>query len=267
MIVVSFQLSVVSCQFSVFSYSIIQLFNYSVIQLFNIMRSIPLLFLLLGFSFLTKAQIVETTPYEFAYGVSGGATFSSVSFSPRVLQHNLKGMTFGITGRMTMGEHVGLQVELNYTQQGWNEKFEPEDVNEENEEASAVTNYKYNRTMNYFQLPFYTHVQFGSDNVKGFINAGPQIGYLISESTRENLNGAQPGRVNIQHEMAAQKKFEWGISGGAGIEVRTGIGYFTLEGRYLYSLGDIYNTRQEDPFSKASGQTITVKLSYLIPVK
>ena len=234
------------------------------------MRIIPpfLLFLLFGFSFFTKAQIVVTTPYEFAYGVSGGTTFSSVSFSPRVLQNNLIGMTLGATGRMTMGEYVGLQVELNYAQQGWNEKFEPEVIDEENNGSSvAAVNYKYNRIMNYFQLPFYTHIQFGGDNVKGFFNIGPQIGYLISESTRENLNGAQPGRVNIQHEMAAQKKFEWGISGGVGIEIRTGIGYFTLEGRYLYSLGDIYYTRQEDPFSKASGQTTTIKLSYLIPVR
>ena len=228
-------------------------------------RNFYLLFLFFGFSFFTKAQIVVTTPYEFAYGVSGGTTFSTVSFSPRVLQNKLTGLTLGFTGRMTMGEHVGLQVELNYAQQGWSEKFEPEDTGQENEGSSvAVSNYRYSRTMNYFQLPFYTHVQFGGDNVKGFINAGPQIGFLISESTNENLNGAQPGRVNIQHDIAAQKKFEWGISGGAGIELRTGIGYFILEGRYLYSLGDIYNTRQEDPFSKASGQTITIKLSYLI---
>ena len=230
------------------------------------LRISPLFFLLLGFSLFTKAQIVETTPYEYAYGVSRGATFSSVTFSPRVLQNNLKGMTLGFTGRMTMGEYVGLQVELNFAQQGWSEKFEPESTDEENEVTTAATKYKYNRTMNYFQLPFYTHVQFGGDKMKGFFNAGPQIGYLIGESTRENLDGAQPGRVNIQHEMAAQKRFEWGISGGAGIEIRTSIGYFILEGRYLYSLGDIYNTRREDPFSKASGQTITVKLSYLITV-
>lgn len=214
-----------------------------------------------------KAQIIITTPYEFSVGVSGGTTFSSLSFSPKVTQGMLMGTTFGITGRMTMGEYVGLQVELNYVQQGWKEDFESDDESLTEEERETLANYKYNRRLSYLQLPFYTHIQFGGKNVKGFINAGPQIGYLLSESTDQNLNGATPGKENTQHNMPVEKKFEWGISGGAGIEIRTGIGYFLMEGRYLYSLGDIYNTRREDHFTKASGQTISAKISYLIPLK
>ena len=202
-----------------------------------------------------KAQIIVTTPYEFSAGVSGGTTFSSVTFSPKVTQGMLMGATFGVTGRMTMGKNVGLQTELNYVQQGWEEKYE------ENPE------YQYSRRMNYLQLPFYTHIQFGKGNVKGFINAGPQIGYMIGESTKRNFEGNIPGKVNEQHDTPTKNKFEWGISGGAGIEVRTSAGYFLLEGRYLYSLGDIYGTKRSDYFTKASGQTITVKVSYLIPFK
>ena len=204
---------------------------------------------------IVKAQIIITTPYEFSMGVSGGTTFSSVTFSPKVPQSMLLGATFGLTGRMTMGEYVGLQAELNYVQQGWEEMYE---------ERPEL---KYSRRIDYLQLPFYTHIQFGGDKVKGFLNAGPQIGYMISESTKNDLNGEQPGRVNEQHNMPVEKKFEWGISGGAGIEIRTGIGYFLLEGRYLYSLGDIYGTKRSDYFTKASGQTITAKVSYLIPFK
>jgi len=224
-----------------------------------------LLFILM--TSVVKAQIIITTPYEFSVGVSGGTTFSSVTFSPKVTQDMLMGTTFGITGRMTMGEYVGLQVELNYVQQGWKENFESDDENITEEEREELSKYKYNRRLNYLQLPFYTHIQFGGKNVKGFINAGPQIGYLLSESTTENLNGAQPGKENTQHNMPVEKKFDWGISGGAGIEIRTGIGYFLVEGRYLYSLGDIYSTKRKDHFTKASGQTITAKISYLIPLK
>lgn len=211
-----------------------------------------------------RAQIIITTPYEFSAGVSGGTTFSSVTFNPRVEQNTLRGMTFGVTGRMTMGQYVGLQLEINYAQQGWDEFFE---ITEETEGEVAIpenarTDYKYARRLNYLQMPFYTHVQFGGKNVKGFIHAGPQIGYFLSESTNENLNGDRPA---MQHNMPVEKKFEWGISGGAGIELRTGIGYFLLEGRYYYSFGDIYSTKVKDNFSKASIQTITAKASYLIP--
>jgi hypothetical protein len=211
-----------------------------------------------------RAQIIITTPYEFSAGVSGGTTFSSVAFSPKVEQTMLRGVTFGVTGRMTTGKNVGLQLEINYAQQGWDEFFEQtEEAGEATEKPG--TDYRYARRLNYLQVPFYTHVQFGGKNVKGFINAGPQLGYLISESTDENLNGAGPATYNEQHNMPVGQKFEWGISGGAGIEIRTGIGYFLLEGRYFYSFGDIYSTKVKDSFSKASSQAITVKVSYLWP--
>jgi hypothetical protein len=67
--------------------------------------------------------------------------------------------------------------------------------------------------------------------------------------------------------MPAENRFEWGIGGGAGIEVRTGIGYFLLEGRYHYSFGDIYSTKRRDYFSKASGEVITAKITYLMPFR
>ena len=221
-----------------------------------------ILLLLFGTVFTTKAQIVITTPYEFAYGVSGGTTFSSVSFTPRVLQTMRPGVTFGLTGRMNMGQNMGLQLELNYAQQGWKEKYE-------DEEGKPINEYHYSRLINYIQLPFHTRVQFNlaGENVKGFFLAGPQIGYMLGESTKENLDGANPGKEFMQHTMPVEKKFEWGISGGVGIEIRTGIGCFILDGRYLYSLGDIYNTRREDYFMKASGQIIATKITYLIPLK
>ena len=222
----------------------------------------------LGLYWVAKSQIIITTPYEFAVGVSGGAAFSSVTFSPKVLQSKKIGPTFGLTGRMTMGKNVGLQLEMNFVQQGWKEKYEPPEATEEEGEVSPPTpDYHYRRQLNYVQMPFYSRVQFGGKNVKGFLQAGPQIGYFIGESTRENLNGATPGRVNTQHDMPVQNKFEWGISGGGGIEIRTGIGLFIMEGRYLYSLGDIYHARREDPFSKSATQVISAKISYLIQLK
>jgi hypothetical protein len=200
------------------------------------------------------AQILITTPYEFAAGVSGGATFSSVSFNPRVPQGSLTGATFGLTGRMTMGENVGLQVELNYAQQGWNEVYD------------TAPEYRYHRRLDYLQLPFYTHVRFGGKQVQGFFHAGPQIGYLLAESSAEN--GAERPPVAVtQHDMAVENSLEWGISGGAGIEFRSGVGFFLVEGRYYYSFGDIYGTQRKDRFSKASSQVISAKITYLLPLR
>jgi hypothetical protein len=66
--------------------------------------------------------------------------------------------------------------------------------------------------------------------------------------------------------MPVEKNFAWGICGGPGIELRTGIGSFQIEGRYYYGLGDIYGNRKSDHFPQSSSQLYFVKITYLVPI-
>lgn len=193
---------------------------------------------------------------ELAVGASFGMNFSSVSFTPSIPTKMKLGFNGGATIRWNTEPNLGLQAELNFTQHGWQEEFEEQ------------PQYKYNRTINYVELPFLTHIHFGSQRVRVFVNLGPKIGYALSESTESNLNGVNPNpnREEAQHTLDVQKKFDWGLCGGPGIELRTGIGSFLLEGRYYYALGDIFNSRKGDTFSKSSSQVISARLTYLIPV-
>lgn len=194
---------------------------------------------------------------ELSIGASFGTNFSSVSFSPKVKQGMLMGFNGGATIRWNTEANLGLQAELNFSQQGWQEKYESHPEQE------------YKRTINYLEIPFLTHIYFGSKKVKVFVNLGPQIGYALGEKTSSNLGDDFKPEENsdtFQHDKSIDKKFEWGLCGGPGIEFRTGIGYFLLEGRYFYALGDIYNSRKEDHFSKSASQTIAVKLTYLLPI-
>ncbi|MDR3269724.1 MAG: PorT family protein [Tannerella sp.] len=195
---------------------------------------------------------------EWAVGVSGGVSFASVGFSPKIQEGLLMGYQGGLTLRWITEKNLGLQLELNVKQQGWKENF---DANEHPEYAD----YYFHRRMNYAEIPFFTHIYFGGDHTRFFVNLGPQIGYLFSERTKENLNGAEPQNINAQHTMPADKKIEWGLCGGPGLEIRTGMGYFLLEGRYFYALSDFYNTRQQDVFAKASAQVFSFKITYLMP--
>ncbi len=193
---------------------------------------------------------------ELAVGASFGVNFSSVSFTPRVPTKMKLGFNGGATIRWNTDPSLGLQAELNFTQHGWQEKFDEQ------------PQYRYTRTVNYVELPFLTHIHFGSERVRVFVNLGPKIGYALSESTESNLNGVNPNanRPDEQHTLEVQHKFDWGLCGGPGIEFRTGIGSFLLEGRYYYALGDMFNSRKEDPFPKSSSQVISAKLTYLIPI-
>jgi len=222
------------------------------------MRSTVCLIFIVAFAGIgVKAQ--HTFRPEWAIGASGGIGFSSANFSPKVTQNKLRGFNGGITGRWITQSNLGLQLEVNLKQQGWSELID--------ETVVPVTNPFYIRRMTYVDIPFLTHIYFGTDKIRFFVNLGPQIGFFLRESTSENLNGAYvSGKPNAQHTLSAEKNFEWGLGGGPGIEIRSGIGFFLLEGRYYYGLSDFYNTRHEDYFSKASTQSISVKLTYLIQI-
>ena len=63
-------------------------------------------------------------------------------------------------------------------------------------------------------------------------------------------------------------KFDYGIAGGGGVELRTKkAGSFLLEGRYYFALSDFYSTTKKDYFARAAHGTITVKLTYLFDLK
>ena len=204
----------------------------------------------------TVTQAQNTFKREIAFGANAGVNFSSVSFVPKVQQKQLLGFNGGGVIRWLSEKHLGLQAEVNLSQQGWSEDF-PD---------YPDMNYAYTRTINYIDIPFLTHIYFGEKKVRFFINLGPKIGYAISESTSENLNGAKPNKMNDQHDMPVEYKFDWGLCGGPGLEFRTGVGYFQLEGRYTYALGGIYGSSKEDAFAKSAKQVLSVRVAYLIPI-
>ena len=80
------------------------------------------------------------------------------------------------------------------------------------------------------------------------------------------MGDATPNTTNDQHDMPIDKKFDWGLCGGPGLEIRTGVGYFLLEGRYYYALGDMYKSKKADIFPKSSARVLSVKLTYLLPL-
>ena len=111
-----------------------------------------------------------------AIGGKAGMTMSRMSFAPEVKQNFQNGMMAGITVRYTEENHFGLIGELNIEQRGWKENFE------ENAEFS------YSRTLTYLQIPLLTHIYFGGKKFKGFVNLGPEFGYMISSSISANFD-------------------------------------------------------------------------------
>lgn len=223
-------------------------------------------FLLIILNFLCVFSLsAQKSPFnpELYVGAGGGMFFSRVDFEPNISQGLHKGFHGGISAKYISEKHLGLLLEINFAQRGWTEDFKnnPE--------------YSYIRTLNYLEMPFMTHVYVGNKS-RFIFNIGPQISYLLSESLsmsdalaneleqRRALYEEGSGPVPEERYETIAKKFDYGIIAGLGFALKTGIGDFDLEGRYYFGLGDIFNNRRGDYYSRSAHRIIEAKLTYYL---
>ncbi|WP_321332155.1 porin family protein [uncultured Bacteroides sp.] len=213
--------------------------------------------LLMAISLPVAAQVGEQRS-NFSIGVNGGVNYNSVSFTPKIKQNSLTGLNGGITARYISEKYFsmicGVQVELNYSQKGWSELIE------DNTDT-------YSRNMNYLEIPFLAHLAFGKDRGgQFFLNLGPQIAFLLNEKENMSASWDPANRTNEQYGKMAESKFDYGIVGGAGLEIKTKAGNFLIEGRYYFGLSDFYNSTKSDYFSRSAHSTLTAKVTYLFDI-
>lgn len=227
-------------------------------------------FILIVLTFSTQLKGQSKFSPEWNIGIGAGPTFSYMSIIPADPQKRVKTkMTLqyhgGVSVRYITENHLGLIAELNYSQLGWETQFDDE------------SEFTHTHTLNYLEVPFLSHIYFGSDKVRCFVNLGPKIGFLIGEneklnsaltewldSTDESIIAKRESEAVELYNKKADKKFDYGITAGLGMELRTGIGNFALEGRYYFGFGDIYNSRKKDVFSRSANRAISARLTYFI---
>lgn len=234
-------------------------------------------FVLMMLPYVAQAQIGQHRN-TLSVGVNGGYNLTTIRFTPKVVQSMKGGINGGLTVRYTVEKYfstiASVQAEINYSQLGWKEKIQ--DSNDQ-PVINAVTGLaeQYERTIIYVQIPFMAHLAWGRENrgVNFFVNAGPQFGIYINESTKSNFEWAnrnttdRANTIVAQDTMSVENKFDYGITAGAGIEwAIPKVGRFTLEGRYYYGLGNIYGDSKRDYFASSNFGTIIIKLGYLFDI-
>lgn len=217
---------------------------------------------LLGGAVSGTAQRLYTP--DLRVGVKAGATFSEMAWSPTVRQGFTPGMTCGVIVRYAEEKHFGLIGELNFVQRGWAESFEP------------GTGLRYSRLFSYIELPVMTHIFFGNDRFRGFVNLGPQIGYQVGDRISSNFDYANTSSVagfptdrrTEQLTMKPGRKFDYGITAGIGGEARVaGRHSVVIEGRFYYGLSNVFPSKRTDTFGASRSMSINVTAAYLFDVK
>ena len=225
---------------------------------------IPIIGLLL--STISFAQVGELRS-NLAIGINGGCNLSRVDFSPTIKQELHPGLTGGFTMRYTTEKYFALicaaQLEVNFAQRGWEELIED------------GSNNTYHRTTNYIEIPFFAHLGWGKEErgLQFFVNAGPQFGFFLSDEERYGFSEEypwkpemRPNSTNKQYGKPIENTLEYGIAGGLGMELKTKVGNFIIEGRYFFGLSDMFGNSKADPFGRSANTTITGKISYLIDI-
>lgn len=208
---------------------------------------------------------LDFSNHNISVGAKGGVSLSRVNFQPSVSQKLVEGMVIGATVRYIEENHFGLIGEFNLEQRGWKEDFKP------------LEGYSFSRKFTFLQIPLLTHIYFGSDKVRFFFNAGPEIGIMIGEKTSSNFDYkhavdieelANSYRKLEQFTEAVERRFDYGISAGLGLEINVAPKHaINLEGRFYYGLNDVFSNRKSDPFQGSSSMSIMVTLGYNIRLK
>ena len=236
---------------------------------------------LLAFLPYTATAQVGDYRTDFAIGGSAGYVMSNVGFVPDVPQGWLPGYTAGLSVRYTCEKYFSsicsIVGEVNVTQTGWKEDIR--DANNDPvyyyDDAEKMNPLNYERKITYVQIPFLARLGWGRERkgLQAFIQAGPQIGFYLSESTKTNVmlgHGTANQRASqgvAQDTLAVQNKFDYGIAAGAGIELSLPkVGHFILEGRYYYGLGNIFKNSKSDYFGKSNYGQIVIKATYLFDI-
>lgn len=210
------------------------------------------------------ASAQRTYEPHFDIGAKGGVTLSKMAFSPGIEQFMKMGFTGGLMVRYTEEKLFGLIGELKIEQRGWKETFDE-------------TDFSYNRTLTYIQMPLLTHIYFGNQRIKGFVNLGPSVGYMISNSASANFDYHNPGSVEgfpienrhvNQMSMEVKNKFDYGIALGLGgeylVKPRHSV---TLEARFYFGLGNVFPSTKRDSFSASRCMSLEISTGYFFRLK
>lgn len=251
------------------------------------MRKIIVLIFVLC-SVAASAQVGEFRK-DLAVGFNGGYVMSNVDFVPKVPQGYQGGMTGGLTVRYTCEKYFksicAVVAEVNYAQIGWKEDIldmQDQPVPLHTDPSQTL---RYSRKIDYVQVPVFARLGWGRERngFQAFFQIGPQVGIYMSDKTETNFDvrnpafnptskdyqysGKRASHVVAQDTMAIEKKYDYGIAAGLGLEFSNRhVGHFLLEGRYYYGLGNIYGNTKRDYFGRSNFGNIVIKFTYLFDI-
>ncbi|MDQ6613047.1 MAG: PorT family protein [Gemmatimonadota bacterium] len=158
------------------------------------------------------------------FGITAGATFSSVKTSDDLNLSNRTGSTFGITLQIPAGQTFTLQPELLFINKG--AKFNSDAGN---------GNFK----LDYVEIPLLLRYDFSRGVIGPHIYAGPSAGFSVGCTVSGTLTSGATTTRDCSSNNFKPKSLDYGITAGAGVDFNLGGIAATGGVRYGIGLADI----------------------------
>lgn len=213
------------------------------------MKNRTVIIIMLFFSVTGYAQ--KDFEAETFFGVKAGGNISGIFSDPTVDQEIYNGLNGGIIFKYIGQKNLGIQVELNYKQSGWNESLDSTNI--------------YKRRLDFIELPFMTHINFGTNKTRILLNVGPYVSYLLSE--KEQIELLEEFEEKKYYGQQIDNRAMFGLCLGFGISRNTSIGLFQLESRITTSLTNGFNNMSGSYFSSSQILNGEISLFYMIEYK
>lgn len=208
-----------------------------------------LLLLCCGLAFAVTGNVRGQFKPETSVGINTGIDFSRVSFTPSVNQNLLSSFAAGLIVRHISEPHIGLQLEATFAGKGWIEDLD-----------SLGT---YTRELNVIHLPVQAVFVAGSKSLRLSFTLGPYLSWLMDQE--EVI--AVPDEQDYQdyYGKPLPGRWEFGFTGGLGVEWHTRIGAFGLRAVYNHSLTNIFPLNADDFYYNTSRmQFLHAGMTYFI---
>ena len=186
------------------------------------------------------AFIAVPAKSQLKFGVKGGLNISSVHLNSDILKaDNVTGFQIGPMIETTIPLiGVGLDAAILYSQKGMDVKSE----------TGTSTNVK----TDYIDVPVNLKWKFGLPIIKGYLAAGPYIGFRVGGDKFWEIPGSVVGQVKA-------KNFSAGLNFGAGVEL---ISHLQVGINYGRGLTDNYSAEKYDLNAKNRGWSVTAAILF-----
>lgn len=186
------------------------------------------------------AFIAVPAKSQLKFGVKGGLNISSVHLNSDILKaDNVTGFQIGPMIETTIPLiGVGLDAAILYSQKGMDVKSE----------TGTSTNVK----TDYIDVPVNLKWKFGLPIIKGYLAAGPYIGFRVGGDKFWEIPGSVVGQVKAKNFIA-------GLNFGAGVEL---ISHLQVGINYGLGLTDNYSAEKYDLNAKNRGWSVTAAILF-----